>query len=117
VKVEEDGELAPLDEATRITLFRSVNELLINVAKHAKTDRALVQLSQRNGAIMIAVEDDGIGFHPSSDTDGYGLFSVRERLHHLGGVLKAESTRGKGTRMVLIAPVKTAGSETSIEST
>jgi signal transduction histidine kinase len=117
VKVEEDGELAPLDEATRITLFRSLNELLINVAKHAKTDRALVQLSQRNGAIMIAVEDDGIGFHPSSDTDGYGLFSVRERLHHLGGVLKAESTRGKGTRMVLIAPLKAAGSETSIEST
>jgi signal transduction histidine kinase len=117
VKVEEDGEQAPLDEATRITVFRSLNELLINVAKHAKTDSALVQVSWPGRAIMIAVKDDGIGFHPSSHTGGYGLFSVRERLHHLNGVLKVESIRGKGTRIVIIAPIKTAGSETNTEST
>jgi signal transduction histidine kinase len=116
VTLEEDGQRRPLDEMTRISLFRSVNELLINVAKHAKTDTALVRVSHWNQFVKISVEDTGIGFDSASGTTGYGLFSVRERLHHLGGIVKMESVHGTGTRISLLAPVESAGSETRTEA-
>jgi signal transduction histidine kinase len=108
VTVEEEGECDELDEESRISLFRSVSELLINVAKHAKIDRAAVRVSKWVEDIMIIVEDRGIGFDPSSNTNEYGLFSVRERLHHLGGILTIASKRGEGTKVTLIAPLSGA---------
>ncbi len=116
VTVEEEGECIQLDEETRISLFRSVNELLINVAKHAKIDRAVVRVSNWVRDVMIVVEDQGVGFDSSSDASEYGLFSVRERLHHLGGILTIASKHGEGTRITLIAPLRTAGAETNTES-
>jgi len=115
VTVEEAGEIHALDEVTRISLFRSVNELLINVAKHAKMDSAVVRLSGYVKDIMIVVEDQGVGFDTSSHRSEYGLFSVRERLHHLGGILRIVSKPGEGARIFLVAPVETAGSETNSE--
>lgn len=115
VKVEDQGECVQLDETTRISLFRSVNELLINVAKHAKVDRAVVRISYWVGDIAIVVEDRGVGFDSSSNASEYGLFSVRERLHHLGGILTIASRRGEGTKVTLSAPLSAAGSETNSE--
>jgi len=117
VTVEDEGECGQLDEVTRISLFRSVNELLINVAKHAKTDRAVVRISNWASDIMIVVEDRGVGFDSSSNASEYGLFSVRERLHHLGGILTIASKSGEGTKVTLIAPIGTADSEANAEST
>jgi signal transduction histidine kinase len=116
VTMEEEGESRPLDESTRISLFRSVNELLINVAKHANVDSAEVCVSNWLRDIMVVVKDRGVGFDPSSTQSEYGLFSVRERLHHLGGILRVASKPGEGTRIILVAPVETAGSKTNTES-
>jgi signal transduction histidine kinase len=116
VKVEDDGQRWPLDEATRILLFRSVNELLTNVAKHAQTDEAVVRMWQQDQLMAVAVEDNGIAFDPSPEASGFGLFSVRERLHHLGGSMKVDSMPGRGTSVVLIAPFSTEGAEARRES-
>jgi signal transduction histidine kinase len=116
VTLEDEGECTRLDEETRISLFRSVNELLINVAKHAKIDRAVVRVSTWVKDIMIVVEDQGVGFDSSSDGSEYGLFSVRERMHHLGGTLTVASKPGEGTTITLIAPLNAEGSETNTES-
>ena len=110
VTVEEDGRPCSLDEVTRISLFRGVNELLINVVKYAQTDKSIVRVGHENGFVMLAVEDEGVGFDPDSGEAGYGLFSVRERVHHLGGTIQVDSIPGDGTRIVLTAPVRTAGS-------
>jgi signal transduction histidine kinase len=116
VTVEDEGECAGLDETTRISLFRSVSELLINVAKHAKIDQASVCVSNWVKDIVIVVEDPGVGFDPSSNASEYGLFSVRERLHHLGGILAISSRPGEGTKVTLLVPRNTAGSKTTEDS-
>jgi len=57
------------------------------------------------------VVDDGVGFDPgcveppSVARGGFGLFSIRERLRLLGGVMEIESKAGRGTRVVLTAPL------------
>jgi len=65
--------------------------------------------------IRVNVEDDGVGFDISRVASheykegGFGLFSIRERLSHIGGHLDVESKPGHGTRVTLVAPINHKG--------
>ncbi len=109
---EDDGRPKPLDEHVRVHLFRAVQELLLNVTKHAQARIAKVAIRRDGKVVRVEVEDDGVGFDPSKiayrpgGTGGFGLFNIRERLGYLGGYVKIESEPGKGTRVTLVAPLK-----------
>jgi signal transduction histidine kinase/CheY-like chemotaxis protein len=112
IEVVDDGSPKPLGEDSRVLLFRAVQELLHNVAKHARASRVKVSLKREGGNVLIEVEDDGVGLRASrvgaGDGKGerFGLFSVRERLGHLGGSFEVFSLPGKGVRAVLVAPLQ-----------
>lgn len=90
----------------REALFRSLRELLINVARHARTDKAEVCLAEEDGVVSVLVEDEGIGFEVGrGGNPGFGLVSLRERLEALGGRLEIDSQVGRGTRARLVVPV------------
>ncbi|MBU2548718.1 MAG: PAS domain S-box protein [Proteobacteria bacterium] len=99
-----------LDDDIRGVVFRAVRELLINVVKHANADRAFVSMRRRGQKFEIEVEDRGIGFSPFEAAPGvrqgggFGLFSIKERLGHLGGGMEIDSLPGLGTRVILTAP-------------
>ncbi len=96
----------------RATLFAAIRELLVNVGKHAKSPVARVSMKKRQGAIVLSVEDKGIGMDPSTrasvkpGTDGFGLFSIRERLGFMGGRVEISSKRGQGTCVTLFVPME-----------
>jgi signal transduction histidine kinase len=117
VTLDGDGQHGPLDEVTRISLFRCLRELLINVAKHAGTSRANVRFRDAERSLVVTVEDTGVGLSPGAESHGYGLFSIRERMNHLGGTMQVESVPGQGTRVVLTAPIRNGEPEESREST
>ena len=99
----------PLTDPVKVLLYRSIREMLINIAKHAKANLVKIALSRADNDIEITIEDDGKGFDASAmkeKSKGLGLFSVRERLRHIGGKLEIESKRGKGTHTTLTAPLK-----------
>ena len=107
---EDDEQPKTLTDDFRAVLFRSINELLLNIGKHAKASSAKVSVRRKDDRIEITVQDDGVGFetlesvHSSSDA-GFGLMSIRERLGHLGGTFSVESSPGKGTTVTLTAPL------------
>ncbi|MFA5192798.1 MAG: PAS domain S-box protein [Verrucomicrobiia bacterium] len=110
---EDDAQPKPVDENVQALLFAGVRELLLNVAKHAKATRAVIRAQTGDGVIRIAVEDDGVGFDASQviradKTGGFGMFNLRERLTYLGGRFEIHSEPGRGTKVVLIAPLKQA---------
>lgn len=108
-----DGTPPLLDATLSSLLFRIVRELLINVSKHAMVDAAEVTIVSGGNNLVITVADDGIGFDgeqwltPSAD-GGYGLFSVRERVHYFGGDLEIDSQPGSGTMVVMTLPLDRA---------
>ncbi len=110
---DDDGLRAPLEENVRIFLFQAVRELLMNTAKHAKAKRVAVSIVHLPETIVITIEDDGIGFSPSSNQTqahkGFGLFSISQRLQHIGGDCRVESHAQQGTRIVLTAPIRRTG--------
>ena len=111
VEVQLAQEQVPLSDDRSVLLFQSVRELLINVAKHAGTDRATVSLKvDEQQRLCIEVQDNGCGFDTTVDnksTDAhFGLFSIRERMQALGGRLEVKSMPGQGTTAILSLPLK-----------
>ncbi|NBC11992.1 MAG: response regulator [Gammaproteobacteria bacterium] len=107
-----DAAAAPASDDVRSVLFDAVREALFNVVKHAETDRVRLSLLRSGDArLRLLVEDDGVGFDgtarrdDSSPEEGFGLFSMGERLHMLGGQLRVASEGGRGTRVEITAPL------------
>jgi signal transduction histidine kinase len=65
-----------------------------------------VRLSQRNGHIEFAVEDDGRGFDASAGSYGTGLQGMADRLDAVGGELRVETTPGAGSTVSGSVPVE-----------
>lgn len=105
VTIIDDGEPKPLSQEGRSILYRAVRELLINVAKHAQTDSAVVECDTVQDRIVIRVSDSGIGYDTATAVRprGLGLISVRERLSNIGGATQIRSTPGEGTVVTLTA--------------
>ena len=108
---EADAYPKPVSDEIRIVLFSAVRELLMNVTKHAQANVAKITIRRVNDSITVHVADNGIGFVPSKmsfyrdENKGFGLFSIRERLRHLSGQMEVRSGRGRGTRVILTAPL------------
>ena len=108
----DDKKPKPLSEDVKITLFQAVRELLTNITKHAQAQNVLVNVTKADSKVKIAINDDGAGFDvdkmESHDRpkSGFGLFNVKERLGHIGGNFKIKSSPGKGTSIVLEAPLQ-----------
>jgi signal transduction histidine kinase len=96
-----------LREDIETALYRIVQESLTNVALHAQASRVDVLLNLRDRQIIAIVEDDGIGFTPTTPTieSHLGLFGMTERVEMLGGQLIIESSPGKGTAVRVEVPV------------
>jgi signal transduction histidine kinase len=84
-----------LPEQVEAGAYYVVAEALANVAKHADASSATVSLSTRNGLLVLAIRDDGVG--GADPRRGSGLRGLGDRVQALGGTLEVESRPGNGT--------------------
>jgi signal transduction histidine kinase len=88
--------------------YRIVQEALHNVAKHANATTVNIEMTRENGSVRLLIEDDGVGLSPQKRNPGrqtFGMAGMHERIGNIGGKMKVTSSRGKGTRIEVIAPV------------
>ncbi|MEO8369670.1 MAG: sensor histidine kinase [Candidatus Solibacter sp.] len=102
-----DVDLAEPDLDVKILMYRGLQEALSNMARHSKASRISVELGLRQGILVLAVEDNGVGFDserlfaaPASVAAGIGLRALRETAQELGGKLEVESGPN-GTKLVV----------------
>ncbi|MBL7024880.1 MAG: PAS domain S-box protein [Candidatus Marinimicrobia bacterium] len=94
-----------------VILFRSVDEILKNVIKHAAATQVEITAEATRYSFSVSVQDNGRGFDTSilaperRVRDSFGLFSIKERIEYLGGVLDIRSEKGNGTIVILNIPV------------
>ncbi|WP_018608299.1 hybrid sensor histidine kinase/response regulator [Uliginosibacterium gangwonense] len=95
------------DEGTALALFRTYQEALTNVSKHAAASRVEVRLMQEGDDIVLEVGDDGRGvrIEDMSKPKSFGLRSIRERLRQLGGEMEIRTGVPQGTLVLLRAPL------------
>lgn len=87
-------------------VFRVVQESLTNIARHAKASEVVIALRKGNDQFLLTVQDDGCGFDPTAliQSQGFGLFGMRERTLGLGGKLRIDSAPGRGTKVSIEFP-------------
>ncbi len=104
------GAVAPQGgQATAV--FRIFQEILSNVARHAKARRVSIRIDvdpPPGPVLYIEVRDDGVGAPPDAlnHPRSYGVMGMRERARHFGGRLTIDSAPGQGTRVRLVMPIE-----------
>jgi signal transduction histidine kinase len=98
-----------LSRQVETVIYRSVQEALTNVAKHATATRVRIDLERHQRQIRCTVRDDGIGFDVRATLAvrgrrGLGLLSIQERVAEVGGKAAITSTPGQGTALRLTIP-------------
>ncbi len=69
-------------------IYRIVQEALTNATKHGGARRAVVEIREESEILHLEVRDDGDGFDPTVETDGFGLLGMHERVELLDGMLR-----------------------------
>jgi signal transduction histidine kinase len=104
VHYEKDGGAQPLDRDVAIHVYRVAQEALNNVAKHSKSSEAEVRLHFRPDAMVLEVEDQGVGFGQRKERRGMGLTSMRERAELIHGTIEFLKHSGGGALVRLTVP-------------
>ncbi|HRR33070.1 MAG TPA: ATP-binding protein [Kiritimatiellia bacterium] len=107
--------LKPVSEEVYVCFYRSLQEILFNVVKHARMLHAVVTAEQADDQFArVTIRDGGRGFMVESGAvgegnaqRGMGLFGIRQSLEGLGGRLEIVSEPGRGTRVALTLPTRT----------
>src|SRR5450759_5171490 len=112
-----DHKLA-LSPRCEVHLIRVIQEALTNVRKHSGAKSAIVHIAESDSSTTFVVEDDGHGFAPGDspfDRDGFGLFTMRDRMGLLNGSLTIDSAPGRGTRVIACVPERSHPQPTPVE--
>lgn len=94
-----------LSEIYKHQVYRIIQELLANAAKHANADKVAVTITRHEDFLNLIVEDDGIGFTGTS-VSGIGLKNIEDRLKSLNGILNIETQTNKGCTIIIDIPCK-----------
>ena len=100
-----------LDAERSTTLYRTVQEALTNVLRHANAKSVAVGLKVRPGALVLQVTDDGRGIAENElrNPRSMGILGMRERAMSCGGTLEVRRADGGGTDVVLTVPYESNG--------
>jgi two-component system sensor histidine kinase DegS len=97
-----------LEPYLEIMIFRAVQELLGNAARHSQAASIKMHVDMGTENVRVSVDDNGKGFDPETVRTGtsLGLKLIRERTEMLGGSFEMDSSIGKGARIVFSVPAR-----------
>lgn len=108
INVTITGHERRLEPYLEVMLFRAIQELLGNAARHSQATLVKVIVDLGEDRIRVSVDDNGKGFDPDSlqQSNSLGLKLIRERTEMLGGSCEIDSAVGKGTRILFAVPAR-----------
>ena len=108
VNVTITGHERRLEPYLEVMLFRAIQELLGNAARHSQASLVKVVLDLGEDRIRVSVDDNGKGFDAESiqQSSSLGLKLIRERTEMLGGTFEVDSAVGKGARILFAVPAR-----------
>lgn len=100
-RLRTDGDPEELGESAQTAIYRTVQEALQNIGRHAAATAVEVELDVEGPRAQLRVRDDGSGFNPREGTNRLGLRGMAERARLVGGELDVRSAPGGGTTVTL----------------
>ena len=97
------GLVVPLPLKRHLLMF--FKEAVHNCARHSGATVVWLTLSVDGETLSIRLKDNGCGFSPEANRDGWGVDSMRKRAEELGGEMDLQTAPGKGTTVRLSVPL------------
>jgi signal transduction histidine kinase len=106
IELSTSGDFEDLPDSYQTALYRTLQESLTNVLRHAGATHVDIDLKRNSHSVELTVSDNGTGFaeQERSKQGSFGLFGLSERATELHGTLTIDSAAGHGTRLVLALP-------------
>ena len=97
ITVTDEG-IGRSSDTIEAAIYFCAREAIQNTAKHAGPGaRVTVALAERENTLQFTVTDNGAGFPPEADTNGFGITGMRDRIEAVGGHFEIVSRPGQGT--------------------
>jgi signal transduction histidine kinase len=102
IRLDIDCQCGDLPTDVKVALYRTAQEALNNVARHARASEATVYLRCETPGLSMSIRDDGCGFDTRAvEADHLGLSIMRERTESIGASMEIESAIGEGTSIAI----------------
>jgi signal transduction histidine kinase len=109
IAIDFQGEISGtnLSRKSRLYIFRVIQEIINNVAKHSEADKFTIFAETKDETLTINISDNGKGFNAGSpcSSSGHGLSNIKERIDLIKGSLTLNSSEGNGTQFKITIPV------------
>ena len=95
------GEERRLDSYVEVGIFRTIQEAVNNIEKHAEATVINLVIEFRRDILSVTIEDNGKGFDTAENvgSESFGLLGMRERINLLNGEFTIKSLKGTGTKI------------------
>ena len=94
-----------IDSLIKVTIFRIVQESLLNISKHANANTCYVSILLDDDYLVLEIKDDGIGFDLNATKQGIGLQNIQERVKTISAILEIISKPNIGTTIRMKAKI------------
>jgi PAS domain S-box-containing protein len=99
------GQAFKLEKHIEVMVYRTVQELMLNVVKHADALRATLRITVGAKDISISVHDNGKGMEEGKlDSGGIGIKTIKSNIHLFNGTFDISTEPGKGTTVNILLP-------------
>jgi signal transduction histidine kinase len=99
-----DGEPRQIPQEWENNLLRIGQEVLTNAVRHSHATEFHCRLSFCSDQVSLHLRDNGIGFNPEGQHEGFGLLGIRERAETMAGKLAILSEKGRGVSISIVLP-------------
>ena len=108
VNINISGNERRLEPYLEVMIFRALQELLGNAARHSQGTLLKLNVDLTDDLIRVSVDDNGKGFDLDAvqNEKSLGIKLIRERTEMLGGTFTVDSAAGKGTRIMFSLPAR-----------
>ena len=102
-----NDDLKKLDKEHEIAVFRILQEILVNVMRHADASKVKVHFKESDNQLLIGVKDNGNGINEEqlNNEMSFGIIGIKERVSMLGGSLMIKGIQNKGTSISIRIPL------------
>ena len=105
--MQSSSETIDIPTDIQLVAYRTAQEALTNISKHAQPSKVDIELSDKEGVLTLEVADNGHGMDSTvrDKPKAFGLKGLQERARTVGGWLDISSRPGKGTSVILSVPL------------
>lgn len=106
LEIEPEINWDSIDSLIKITVFRIVQESVLNISKHANASTCYITILVDDNHLVLEIKDDGIGFDLNATKQGIGLQNIQERAKTINANLEIISEPNEGTIIKLKAKIE-----------